>query len=185
MTIWERTAALPVEPMKERGLAETTSVRFGDTELSNGQRAFAAFCVDVALDIALALDTIKVEHIEAGTLAAGAHSHQRMPVSPQLIQKTAASARCGCKDVAARGGQQTDLYVATPLPDGDIGQPLDNDRTQMRSRSVAAVVYALDQGATLNLRPSVTREKTSVAIIANRHRSRRPTCPSKPWSFSA
>ena len=84
-------------------MTATTSVRFCDTTLRDGQRAVAA-CVDDALDIALALDTIGVKHIEAGTPAAGAHGRQAVAANQQLNPKAAGFARCRGDDVAAGRG---------------------------------------------------------------------------------
>lgn len=131
------------------------SVRFCDTTLRDGQQAAGvAFSVDDAVDIALALDAIGVDQIEAGTPAAGAHGRQTVAAVLQLNLKATVSAWCRCRqeDVdAARAVGATNLHIAVPASDLHIGQRLGIDRAEMLSRSVAVVGYALEHSATVSV----------------------------------
>jgi homocitrate synthase NifV len=133
----------------------TASVRFCDTTLRDGQQAAGvAFSVADAVQIALALDAIGVEQIEAGTPAAGAHGRQTVAAVLQLNLRATVSAWCRCRreDVdAARAVEATNLHIAVPASDLHIGQRLGIDRAEMLSRSVAVVTYALEQSSTVSV----------------------------------
>jgi homocitrate synthase NifV len=133
----------------------TASVRFCDTTLRDGQQAAGvAFSVDDAVDIALALDAVGVEQIEAGTPAAGCHGRQTVAAVLQLNLSATVSAWCRCRreDVdAARAVGATTLHIAVPSSDLHIGQLLGIDRAEMLSRSVAVVDYALEHSAAVSV----------------------------------
>jgi homocitrate synthase NifV len=136
-------------------MTATASVRFCDTTLRDGQQAAGvAFSVGDAVDIALALDAVGVEQIEAGTPAAGAHGRQTVAAVLQLNLKATVSAWCRCRreDVdAARAVGASNLHIAVPASDLHIGQLLGIDRAKMLSRSVAVVSYALEHSATVSV----------------------------------
>jgi homocitrate synthase NifV len=140
---------------REIDVTATASVRFCDTTLRDGQQAAGvAFSVADAVQIALALDAIGVEQIEAGTPAAGAHGRQTVAAVLQLNLKATVSAWCRCRreDVdAARGVGATNLHIAVPASDLHIGQRLGIDRAEMLSRSVAVVTYALEHSSTVSV----------------------------------
>jgi homocitrate synthase NifV len=133
----------------------TTSVRFCDTTLRDGQQAAGvAFSVEDAVDIALALDAAGVDQIEAGTPAAGAHGRQTVAAVLQLNLKATVSAWCRCRreDVdAARVVGATNLHIAVPASDLHIGQLLGIDGAEMLSGSVAVVEYALEHSSTVSV----------------------------------
>ena len=136
-------------------MTRTASVRFCDTTLRDGQQAAGvAFSIDDAVDIALALDAVGVDQIEAGTPAAGSHGRQTVAAILQLNLNATVSAWCRCRreDVdAARAVGATNLHIAVPTSDLHIGQLLGIDRAQMLSRSVAVVEHALEQNATVSV----------------------------------
>ena len=136
-------------------MTATTSVSFCDTTLRDGQQAAGvAFSVDDAVDIALALDAAGVDQIEAGIPAAGAHGAQTVAAVLQLDLKATVSAWCRCRreDVdAARGVGAANLHIAVPASDLHIGQLLGIDRTEMLSRAVAVVAYALEHSASVSV----------------------------------
>jgi len=130
-------------------------VRFCDTTLRDGQQAAGvAFSVDEAVDIAVALDAVGVDQIEAGTPAAGSHGSQTVAAILQLNLRATVSAWCRCRrdDVdAALDVGATCLHLAVPTSDLHIGELLGIDRAEMLSRSVAVVEYALEQGASVSV----------------------------------
>lgn len=136
-------------------MTANTSLRFCDTTLRDGQQAAGvAFSVDDAVDIALALDAIGVEQIEAGTPAAGAHGRQSVAAILRLNLDATVSAWCRCRreDVdAAHSVGATNLHIAVPASDLHIGQLLGIDRAELVSRSVAVVEYALERSATVSV----------------------------------
>lgn len=136
-------------------MTATTSVSFCDTTLRDGQQAAGvAFSVDDAVDIALALDAAGVDQIEAGIPAAGAHGAQTVAAVLELNLKATVSAWCRCRreDVdAARAVGAANLHIAVPASDLHIGQLLGIDRTEMLSRSVAVVTYALEHSASVSV----------------------------------
>ena len=74
-------------------MTATTPVRFCDTTLRDGQQAAGvAFSVDDAVDIALVLDAVGVDQIEAGVPAAGAHGRRTVAAVLELDLKAAVSA---------------------------------------------------------------------------------------------
>ena len=133
----------------------TDSVRFCDTTLRDGQQAAGvAFSVADAVDIAVALDAVGVDQIEAGTPAAGAHGRQTVAAVLQLDLKATVSAWCRCRreDVdAAWAVGATNLHIAVPTSDLHIGQLLRIDRAEMLTRSIAVVEYALGRSATVSV----------------------------------
>jgi len=136
-------------------MTRTSSVRFCDTTLRDGQQAAGvAFSIDDAVDIALALDAVGVDQIEAGTPAAGAHGRQTVAAILQLNLNATVSAWCRCRseDVdAARAVGATNLHIAVPTSDLHIGQLLGIDRAEMLSRAVAVVEHALEKNATVSV----------------------------------
>jgi homocitrate synthase NifV len=136
-------------------VSATAAVRFCDTTLRDGQQAAGvAFSVKDAMDIALALDSIGVEQIEAGTPAAGAHGRQTVAAVLELDLTATVSAWCRCRreDVdTARAVGATNLHIAVPTSDLHIRQRLGIDRAQTVSRAVAVVEHALGQGATVSV----------------------------------
>jgi len=136
-------------------MIRTPSVRFCDTTLRDGQQAAGvAFSIDDAVDIALALDAVGVDQIEAGTPAAGAHGRQTVAAVLQLDLKATVSAWCRCRreDVdAAWAVGATNLHIAVPTSDLHIGQLLRIDRAEMLTRSAAVVEYALERSATVSV----------------------------------
>jgi homocitrate synthase NifV len=136
-------------------MTRTASVRFCDTTLRDGQQAAGvAFSIDDAVDIALALDAVGVDQIEAGTPAAGAHGRQTVAAILQLNLNATVSAWCRCRseDVdAARAVGATNLHIAVPTSDLHIGQLLGIDRAEMLSRAVAVVEHALERNATVSV----------------------------------
>jgi homocitrate synthase NifV len=113
-----------------------------------------AFSVDDAVDIALALDAVGVEQIEAGTPAAGGHGRQTVAAILRLDLRATVSAWCRCRreDVdAAHAVGATNLHIAVPASDLHIGQLLGIDRAEMLSRAVAVVAYALEHCATVSV----------------------------------
>jgi len=136
-------------------MTRTSSVRFCDTTLRDGQQAAGvAFSIDDAVDIALALDAVGVDQIEAGTPAAGAHGRQTVAAILQLNLNATVSAWCRCRseDVdAARAVGATNLHIAVPTSDLHIGQLLGIDRAEMLSRSVAVVEHALEKSDTVSV----------------------------------
>jgi homocitrate synthase NifV len=140
---------------KEKDVTSTTSVRFCDTTLRDGQQAAGvAFSLEDAVDIALALDAAGVDQIEAGTPAAGAHGRETVAAVLRLNLRSTVSAWCRCRreDVdAARGVGATNLHIAVPTSDLHIGRRLGIDRAEMLSRSVAVVSHALELGTTVSV----------------------------------
>jgi homocitrate synthase NifV len=153
--VGNRAAAGEAKPRGEQDVTATTPVRFCDTTLRDGQQAAGvAFSVDDAVDIALALDAVGVDQIEAGVPAAGAHGRRTVAAVLQLDLKATVSAWCRCRreDVdAARAVGATYLHIAVPVSDLHIGQLLGIDRAEILSRSVAVVEYALEQNATVSV----------------------------------
>ena len=133
----------------------TDSVRFCDTTLRDGQQAAGvAFSIDDAADIALALDAVGVDQIEAGTPAAGAHGRQTVAAILRLNLNATVSAWCRCRreDVdAARAVGATNLHIAVPTSDLHIGQLLGIDRAEMLTRAVAVVEHAREKDATVSV----------------------------------
>jgi homocitrate synthase NifV len=136
-------------------MTSSASVRFCDTTLRDGQQAAGvAFSVEDAVKIALALDAVGVDQIEAGTPAAGAHGRQTVTAVLQLNLKATVSAWCRCRreDVdAARAVGATNLHVAIPTSDLHLEQRLGIDRAEMLARSVAVVSHALEHCATVSV----------------------------------
>jgi homocitrate synthase NifV len=136
-------------------VAATASVGFCDTTLRDGQQAAGvAFSVAEAVEIALALDRVGVQQIEAGTPAAGSHGRQTVAAVLELGLRATVSAWCRCRrdDVdAARAVGATMLHIAVPASDLHIRRRLGIDRAEMLVRSVAVVTYAIDTGATVSV----------------------------------